>query len=130
MRRQSAIVLAYALALAACGGQVAEQSAAKPEFRALPGLNNWTMIIPSDIPSDEWRAAAREKCGSADFCGVYGWDNPTDAAQSLPMTDAEVASQIFSYSVNRTTGYEQALFDCTRVERENSDECGAFGGAA
>ena len=129
MKKQSAILIASTLLLAACDGQVAEPDASKPEFRALPGLNNWAMVIPADIPSDKWRAAAREKCGSADFCGVYGWDNPTDAVQSLPMTDAEVASQIFSYSVNRTTGYERALFDCTRVERENRDECGAFGGA-
>jgi hypothetical protein len=130
MKKRNAILAACTLALAACGGQVAEPDVSKPEFRALPGLNNWAMIIPAEIPSDEWRAAAREKCGSADFCGVYGWNNPTDAAQSLPMTDVEVASQIFSYSVNRTTGYEQALFDCTRVERKNRDECGAFGGAA
>lgn len=130
MKKQSAILVACALALAACDGQELEPGASKPEFRALPGLNNWAMIIPADTPPDEWRVAAREKCGGADFCGVYGWDNATDAAQSLPMTDAEVASQIFSYSVNRTTGFEQALFDCTRVERENRDECGAFGDAA
>ncbi len=105
MRKQSAIFVSCALTLAACDGQVAELDASKPEFRALPGLNNWAMIIPANIPSDEWRAAARKKCGSADFCGVYGWDNQTDAAQSFPMTDSEVASQIFSYSVNRTTGY-------------------------
>lgn len=130
MKKQSAIVVAWVLALAACDGQVAEPNAPEPEFRSLPGLNNWAMIIPADLPSDEWRAAARDQCGSADFCGVYGWANPTDAAQSLPMTDREVAAQIFAYSVNRTTGFEQALFDCTRVEPENRDECGAFGGAA
>jgi hypothetical protein len=129
MKKRNAILAACTLALAACGGQVAEPDVSKPEFRALPGLNNWAMIIPADVPSDNWRSAAREKCGSAGFCAVYGWDNATDAGQSLPMTEREVSSQIFSYSVNRTTGFEQSLFDCTRVERKNREECGAFGGA-
>ena len=122
------------LLLSACGSNEPESptgaAASEPEFRELPGMNNWVMIIPSTLAADQWRAAARAKCGAAEFCQVFGWTDPAEAAQALPMTDRELKAQAFSLSINRTSGNDQTLFDCTRFPRDDRSECGAFGGDA
>lgn len=94
-----------------------------PAFRDLPGLNNFVMIIPAGLPADRFRDAARDKCGSADMCQVWAWLDAADAARAIPMTDREVASLAFSYSVNRSTGHEQTVWDCDRFPRSSGAEC-------
>jgi hypothetical protein len=55
------------------------------------------------------------------------WTDSTKAAASLPMSDAEAASEVFSYSLNRQSGEERSLWNCKVTPRPNRDECMAAG---
>ena len=48
--------------------------------------------------------------------------DPKYAARGFPTTDREVAAQAFAYSLNRSTGFEQVLWDCKRWKRKIHDE--------
>lgn len=94
-----------------------------PRFTTMNGFSNYSMVIPEEMVADQVLAAAKDRCGTASHCTVLGWADPAKAARGLPMTDAEAAAQVFSYSLNRTTGYEQTLWRCTVYPRPNRDEC-------
>lgn len=94
-----------------------------PEFITLPGMGNNVMIVPPDMKPEEWPAAAKERCGDQPICQVLAWTDRASAARALPMTDPELAALAFSYSVNRNSGFEQALWDCKRFPRGKPDEC-------
>jgi hypothetical protein len=102
---------------AACSGKPA------PEFRKLPGLNNYAMIVPTDVAADDLPAIAKEHCGSASHCDVFAWADEAAAARALPMTDREMEALRFHYAVNRDTGFEQLLWNCKVYPRHNSEEC-------
>ena len=126
MRR---VYLAALLATSACGTEpvavnerVAE--APQPEFRELPGQNRFVMILPDEADPGRWKLVAKDKCGAVDFCQIFAWTDAVEAPQTFPMTDREVETMAFSYSVNRNSGHEQALWDCDRFARDRADECG------
>jgi hypothetical protein len=118
------------MAFAACCPQAtaptaepAEQPAPMPEFRDLPGQNRYVMVIPVNLPPDQWKQVAKDKCGAVEFCQIYGWSDPTEAPQAFPMTDREVETQAFSYGINRATGFERATWKCGDIEREAPEDC-------
>ena len=124
-QRRKGVELALFSAVMFCliGGCDASPSAPVPEFIDLPGIGNAVMIIPEGLAPDRWKAVAKDHCGSAPMCTISAWTSKEDAARALPMTDAELASEAFSYGTNRSTGFDQALWDCRRFKRANADEC-------
>jgi hypothetical protein len=94
-----------------------------PEFRTIAGDNVFAMIIPAGATAEQLPAAAREQCGEREFCQVHGWLSEGDAAKAMPMTDREVSTKAFHYAQNRSTGFEQRMWDCERWQRQNADEC-------
>ncbi len=72
---------------------------------------------------DSCIARDKKQCGAAALCGVQAWSDRGLAARAMPLTDAEVASRAFSYRINRTTGFEQALWDCERYPQDDRARC-------
>lgn len=104
-------------------GSIESGDPAAAEFIKLPGLNNNIMIVPDDMPAEGMLAAAKDKCGREQMCQVLAWTDRNAAARALPMTDPELAALAFSYSINRSSGHEQATWDCKRYPRNNPEEC-------
>lgn len=104
-------------------------SATAPEFAELDpafreiGRGMWAMTFDAGVDPDTLPAVARERCGSLTICNVYGWVEPEYAARGFPFTEREVSRQVFVYSVNRNTGFEQALWDCQRWARPANNQC-------
>jgi hypothetical protein len=98
-------------------------AAPQPAFRVIGGPDVFAMITPPDMSADAIALAAKGQCGRREFCQVHAWASAIDAAQAFPMTDREAAAQVFVYGVNRSTGYEQLLWDCRRFRRRSANEC-------
>lgn len=92
-------------------------------FRQLPGLGNSAMIVASSIAPDGLPALAKDRCGTEQICTVTAWASDADAARAWPLTDREVETRIFTYSINRSTGFERSQWDCRRFPRSGTDEC-------
>lgn len=114
-----ALLATSAILLGGCSG---EPSA---EFITLPGDHVFAMIVSAGTPADDLPGLAKEKCGATDFCKVLGWNDRAKAARSMPMTDSEVASQVFHYTLNRNTSFEQLLWNCTSYpeKKGNPSQC-------
>lgn len=110
-------VLIPALFLAGCG------AGGEPEFENLGGLGNHAMILPDGANPADLPGWAKDRCGAASQCSIYAWADRAQAARAVPLTDAEVASLAFRYDVNRTTGFERALWDCERFARPDRADC-------
>ena len=129
--------LAGALMLAACGQPVAERealpataapvaAAAPPpaiEVRRMAGENMHAMILPAGTTRDAAVAAARRACGAGPFCQVGGWVDATLVPGGYPMSEAESASQVFRFNVNRTTNYQAVFVKCDLFDEKPGDEC-------
>lgn len=107
------------LSLVGCSGEYDRTI----EFSEMPGLNQFAMLIPADLGRDEMVVAAKDKCGNNDICSIFGWRNKVDMARALPMTDRELKTLSFSYTINRTTGFERSLWNCDIYPKKNRDEC-------
>ena len=121
-RRKDAKKLALA-ALALLVACDSDQGNPAVEFRKLPGLENYAMIASAALPADQWRALAKEKCSALSHCSVFGWTDASEAASGMPLTDREVATRVFSLDINRSTGFDRALWNCKVYPRSNADDC-------
>lgn len=68
---------------------------------------------PASTP-ESLELAARAQCAGLAACNVYLWAREADRARAMPMLDREVAARVFVYDLNRATGMERTLRDCTR----------------
>ena len=96
---------------------------ANAKFEPISGDAIFAMTFDAGADPQTLPDLARAQCGKHAFCKVMGWTDPKYAARGFPMTDREVAAQAFAYSLNRSTGFEQSLWDCKRWKRKNKDEC-------
>lgn len=99
------------------------EAAAKVEFVPMAGENLFAMIVPEGSDPATWPNLAKDKCGANSFCWVFAWPSRESAARAMPMTDNEMAQRLFSYQVNRETGFEKVMWNCDRFPRNNPDEC-------
>lgn len=117
------IVIILALGWCASNNEPATPNADEISFIDMPGLANYAMYIPAGTDPDKLVDSAKSKCGTQEICSVFGWIDRNDMARMLPMTDREVETQTFKYGVNRTTGFEQRLWDCRLYPGKKGDEC-------
>lgn len=94
-----------------------------PSFRPLPGIDNFVMIADPKTPGEDLEAAARRHCAGRQFCTVLAWTDAADAPVALPMTYLQVSAQVFSYSLNRTTGHERSLWNCKVYPQPSPGRC-------
>lgn len=66
---------------------------------------------------------ARDTCGTADQCMVFGWTDPSKQARGFPMTDREAQSLAFQYTINRLNGTEETRFRCGQVTGAKKADC-------
>ncbi|MGE0178957.1 MAG: hypothetical protein AB7O91_03950 [Sphingomonas sp.] len=124
MRRLAALLL-YAVAPGCALPPAANDAAAPaPEKAAAPapafsaiGRDIHAMVFDPAMAAEAIRDAAKDRCGAAAFCQVHGWTARREAARAMPMTDPEVAAMGFTYTVNRSSGFESAMWDCRRWPR-------------
>lgn len=117
---RTGLVLLAAGLVAGCGA-ANDKSAA--EFIDLGGIGNYAMVASKAVPADQLVDLAKDKCGQEPMCSVHGWNDKALAPRALPMTDAEVMAQVFSYTVNRNSGFERALWNCKVYPRADADQC-------
>lgn len=72
---------------------------------------------------DVYRFAVAHLCAGKSICQVLFWIAGTDAPRSLPMTDAQVASQVAHWQYNGDTGLRRFLWSCTIFPDTTKDEC-------
>lgn len=116
---RTVVVLAALAALAGCSGEAEPEV----EFRRLQGLGNYAMIVSKDVDPAILPRLAKEQCGVDTHCSVFAWADSSKAATGFPLTDAEVASQVFSYTLNRASGLERSLWNCAVYPRPDAGEC-------
>jgi len=110
------------LFLASCGA-ADDGNGPAPVFRLIAGDAIYSMTMSNSTPTEAMIIAAKERCGSREFCQIFAWTSGVDTARAFPMTDNELKNLAFRYAINRTTGYESRMWDCSRWPRENADEC-------
>ena len=87
-------------------------SGAEPEFRLIGGKSIFAMTFDPNSDPEAILAAARKRCSEFLHCQVQAWTQPDRAAGAFPMTDREVEAVAFSYTLNRTTGLDEASWEC------------------
>lgn len=112
--------LLFALPLAACGSNANEQSYFPNEQKIGPDI--WAVEVPAAAEYAAVAAAAKELCGTAANCKVIGWPSGSALPPAFPLTDAEVSTQIASFTLNRATGAEELLVKCATIKAP-SERC-------
>ena len=84
-----------------------------------PGQVN-IVVIDSDHASDQsvYRTAYEALCSSRKLCEVMYWIEGTDYPRSMPMTDSQLAAWTAKIAHNKSTGWSQELWDCSRFDAE------------
>lgn len=103
-------------------GVVALREAFIGEPESMGGIGNYSALAEEGATPAMMRLAAAEFCRGGKICQVMAWRDADQRAKVMPMLDREVAAMAFSYTVNRNSGYEKALWDCT-VWPGKPDEC-------
>ncbi len=122
-------LLAFVL-LAACGpvteveqkAPAGEPASPKPIVRKVSGDDVLVMVIPSGTAADDYPLLAKEVCGAREFCNLSAWTTDARAPRGFPYTDAEVETQAYHYALNRSTGFDQSLWNCKLTPRP-ADQC-------
>lgn len=132
-RTPSAAVVAALCLLNSCGApsnenqtgneQISSSAKAAPEIRKVSGGDVLVAVFPEGTLPEKFPALAKEACGDREFCQLSGWTDAALAPRGFPFTDAEVQAQSFGYSVNRSTGHEQSLWNCEQFPGHGADEC-------
>lgn len=100
--------------VAAAPAKAGPGMAGKPEDIA--NRTTFSVILPANADLARVEGEARAFCADKQFCQVMGWTDEANRAKSMPMLAREADAQAFNYSVNRTSGYESALWDCRRFK--------------
>jgi hypothetical protein len=110
--------------LASCGREEAPPPEIRaPVFAALPGTNNFSLVVPRTLNKDRFPVLAKEQCKDRSPCAIYAWVAPDQPARSLPPSERELMTQAYSYVANRESGFELSLWNCLMYNREDRDEC-------
>lgn len=83
----------------------------------------FAMIVDPESDPADWRTSAKEHCGGREFCQVMAWTDPSMAATAMPMTDLEVETKVFQYSINRISGLDRAVWECAALAKAGIDSC-------
>lgn len=85
--------------------------------------DTFLVVLDRTASPDSYPALALETCGDRPFCKFVGWTSAAKAADALPLSDTQVADQVFSYLRNRANSFEKMLWNCTQFKRPHPDQC-------
>jgi len=83
-----------------------------PKYSLLAEKNDYFFVVVSPEVGknrSDLNRITDKLCKSRDFCVVLFWDDRSKAATSLPMTDAQVNSEVAIYNLNKNTGLDRLL---------------------
>ncbi len=90
-----------ALLLSSCGS---EQKQAH-QFQRVGSQGRVQMIaVDKGLSADDLKTVASKACPSSGWCKVMIWDSPDLAATRLPMTSAQLETQVADYTRNPSSG--------------------------
>lgn len=119
----AAVIAAVALSLAGCGETAVKTVqpevqpptvAVKFAKKQLIAPNTYAVVFTQDASRDGVEVAARNLCGSRQWCQVLGWNDAAVAARAMPMTDREVEAQTFALTINRASGMDEVIWAATQ----------------
>ncbi len=84
---------------------------------------NNLVTLDRTVPPDTYPALAAQACGERASCRYMVWTDHVRAAATLPLTDAQFAALAFSYSRDRTLGYETMAWNCAQAPRADPAQC-------
>jgi hypothetical protein len=87
------------------------------------GSMRFVALTGADVSEDLVRNAIAAVCKVDTFCNVAVWQGEASAATSLPMTDAQVATQLAHWSYNGNTGNRELFWDCKRLPQHDRNDC-------
>lgn len=117
------IVVALAVAI---GGSKVNSSGAGITFARIGTSQLDSVLIPPGTPGEAVNRAVRAHCAGRSWCKVLGWSNADYLPGAMPLTDREAAAQIYSYTLNRETGADEAMFDCRAFKSSPTFRCEKF----
>lgn len=129
-------LLALSLALVSCGPPAPPAGTEKAEpsppadqpIRALErreiANDFFVVVLDASVSPARYPDFARELCGERGFCKVGVWTDASLLPRGFPMTDREVAGEMFQYGLNRDTGYEATIWNCQVNPQDDPSNCG------
>lgn len=99
--------------------------ASKPKKLSTVSMAGDTFLVVLDAKAspDSYPALALATCADKPFCKFMGWADAKAAPTTLPMTDAQIAGQSFSYLRNQANGFEKMLWNCRQYKRADKAQC-------
>lgn len=89
------------------------------------GSEAYSVIIKPESDYVMTNAAARGLCRGKTFCQVFGFRDATAKPSAMPMTDREVEALIYTYTLNRSSGADDSVADCSFFPTAPKDRCAA-----
>ena len=83
----------------------------------------FAVLIPAASAPDQVEVSARKLCEGATRCTVLGFTEKSLMPTAMPMTEREAAGQIYGYSLNRETGMDESLWDCSSFVGVDPSRC-------
>ena len=87
------------------------------------GGDVFVAIRNSGVSATSFLGDALRACGSRDFCKFMAWTDQRHAPTTYPLTTNQSRSMSFTYSRNRTTGFEEVRWNCTQFKGRQPDQC-------
>ncbi len=81
------------------------------------------VTVPRSQTADGLATLAVQACGDKPFCRYMAWTDGTKVATALPLAPAQIAALSFSYLRDRSSGYEQPLWNCRQYKRADPAQC-------
>jgi len=75
-------------------------------------LRTLAVTIPAGSGAQLTEDAARQLCEGASHCSVLGFPVGGAKSTAMPMTEREAAELVYSYSLNRSSGMDESLWNC------------------
>jgi len=95
-----------------------------PGVRAISrGGDVFVAIRSSQVSATSFLGDALRACGSRDFCKFMAWTDQRSAPSAYPLTPSQSRSMSFTYSRNRTTGFEEVRWNCSQFKGRQPDQC-------
>jgi spore germination cell wall hydrolase CwlJ-like protein len=87
-------------------------------------LTRATLIqVDANGPSGRWALSAMEKCSARVSCQIVGYGQPEQIDHNRALPGSAMDRPLFLFIRDKASGMDLALWDCERVERNNSAQC-------
>lgn len=83
----------------------------------------FSVVVPPSSPAGATENAARDICSGATHCQVFGFFDAAAKATAMPMTEREARALVFSYTLNRSSGMDESMWDCAAFADVPADRC-------